>query len=273
MKFSLTIPQAEHEKARKEVITQLAQSVTVKGFRKGKAPAIKVEEKLDEAYVTEQTVNHLFPSAFREYLLKQNLEPIGDPSVTITSIEKDADWLFEVEIAQKPTVTLGEYKNKINSLNASSQIILPGDDASQTQNQKQEQRINSILELLIKEAVVEIPRLLIEQEANRKLSTLVKQITDMGLTVDAYLKSQNITKEQLKEQYDRAVETNLKVDFILEAIASDQKIEVSPEELQEQINRITDDHERKHVEESPVYQASIQYSLMRNKVVDFLLNL
>jgi FKBP-type peptidyl-prolyl cis-trans isomerase (trigger factor) len=273
MKFTLSIPQTDHNKARKVVVAQLAQSVTVKGFRKGKAPAIKVEEKLDEAYVTEQTVNHLFPSAFRDYLLKHKLEPIGDPSVTITSIEKDKDWVFEVEIAQKPDVTLGDYKNKITSLNATSQIILPGDDASQSQDHKQEQRINSILEILLKEATLEIPRLLIEQESNRKLSTLVKQISDMGLTVDAYLKSQNVTKEQLKQQYEQAVETNLKVDFILEAIAKDQKIVVTPEELQNQINAISDAHERKHVEESPVYQASIQYSLMRNKVVDYLLNL
>ncbi len=273
MKFTLSIPLSDHTQARNEVIAKLAQSVTVKGFRKGKAPIAKVEEKLDEGYIAEQTVNHIFPSAFRIYLQKNNLEPIGDPSVTITSIEKDKDWEFEVEIAQKPEVILGDYAKKIASQNSASQIILPGDEASKTQVPDQENKINKILELLLEEVKVEVPKLLVEQEANRKLATLVKQITDMGLTVDAYLKSQNITKEQLKEQYEHAVETNLRVDFTLEAIALEQKIQVSDIELREQINSINDPHERKHVEESDMYQASLRYSLMRNKVIDYLLNL
>lgn len=273
MKFTLSIPLSDHTKARQEVITKLAQNVTVKGFRKGKAPIAKVEEKLEEGYVTEQTVNHIFPSAFRDYLQKNNLEPIGDPNVSISSIEKDKDWEFEVEIAQKPEVILGDYAKKIASQNSASHIILPGDEASKTQDPDQENKINKILELLLEEVKVEIPKLLIEQEANRKLSTLVKQITDMGLTVDAYLKSQNITKEQLKEQYEHAVETNLKIDFILEAIAIEQKIQVSDAQLREHINTIKDPHERKHVEESSLYQASLRYSLMRNKVIDYLISL
>lgn len=273
MKFTLAIPQSDHQKARKEVIKELAPNVTVKGFRKGKAPLEKVEEKLDESGIIERTVNHVFPSAFKAHLAKNKLEPIGDPNVTIVSLEKEKDWEFEVEIAEKPDVVLGDYASKITSLNKSAPTVLPEDKAIKNPAQNQEQRINAILELLIKEVVIEIPRLLIEQEANRRLSTLVKQITDMGLTVDAYLKSQNLTKEQLKQHYELSVETNLKVDFILEAIAHDLHITVSPKELRDQIEAIRDPHEREHIEKSDAHKASLRYSLARNKVIDHLIDL
>ncbi len=274
MHFTLSIPLKDHLEARKRVIAHLAPSITVKGFRKGKAPLDKVEQQLDESSITERTVNLVFPTAFQAYLQEHNLVPLGDPNVTITSIEKDTDWEFGVEIAQKPPVELGEYQNHIRSLKSASKLWIPGEEKKDTQaTANREQHANEILELLIKEVKMDIPKLLIEQEANRKLGTLVKQITDMGLTVDSYLASQNITKEQLKAQYEASVELQLRVDFILEAIANDVGLSISDPEFRESLEAMTDPRERKLAQESQTYQAAVRYSLLRHKVIDYLINL
>lgn len=273
MKFTLTIPVEDHKKARSAAIAKLAPNVTIKGFRKGKAPIDKVEQQLDESSITEQTVNSVFPSAFRSYILENKLEPIGDPSVSIVSLEAEKDWVFDVEISEKPTVTLGNYIEKVKSVTASAKIILPQDDAAKNPSENEEKLINNIIDALIKEVIIEVPSLLVDQEVNRRMSTLVKQITDMGLTVDNYLKSQNITKDQLREQYALSVETNLKIDFIVEAISSDLNISTSDKELEDQINTISNPNERKHVQESEVHRESLRYSLTRNKVIRHLISL
>jgi len=63
MKFTLTLTHQAVSKTYQTILAEAAKDVTVKGFRKGKAPLSSVEAQLDKAKIYETVLNRLLPGA------------------------------------------------------------------------------------------------------------------------------------------------------------------------------------------------------------------
>ena len=96
---------------------------------------------------------------------------------------------------------------------------------------KQQELLNSILNALLKETKCEISELIIEEELNQRLSNLLTEIQKIGLTVDTYLKSKNLTQEELKKRYRNEIEQTYKLEFVLAELADKENIKVENSDI------------------------------------------
>lgn len=268
MKFNLTLKHADINRGYQDELKRIAQKSTVKGFRPGKAPLNVIEQTVDPKEIYDHVINHLLPHAYADYIREHNLKPLTNPKVTVTSAQKDQDWEFAIEIAEKPKVVLGNVLNEIKGLNR-TQIILPQDDPKAPKKASSEEKMAKIFNQLLAKIKIAIPPLILEDEVNRHLSRLVEQIDKLGISLEQYAASLNKNLDQLRAEFQQQAEADLKIEFILEAIAADQKITTSDTEINAFINKVSNPDTKKQLGTKSQREV-IRYSLTKKAVLEYL---
>jgi FKBP-type peptidyl-prolyl cis-trans isomerase (trigger factor) len=267
MKFSLTVPQSAVKSSYETALAQASKSVTLKGFRQGKAPRDLVEASLDKGKLYEQVFADVVPPRYTDYINAHQLNPIIRPKIDLKSLTLDQDWEIEVEITEKPSVILGKYQAEVKKINAKYKKVKANAKANSSD------QVSSIIDYLLSFCQVEIPKLLIDESVQYSLSKLVDQVTKLGLTLDQYMASLKKTPESLKAEYAKEAERDLKMEFILEAIATAEKLHPNDQAIEKAIANIKDPETQKFARQDPDAQRSIRTALMRSAVIDFLKSL
>jgi len=270
----IDIPKQEIKSAYQKAFLSLQKELTLPGFRKGSVPKELAEKNIKKEKVYEKLIADLIPKIYEEIIKKENLTPLSLPKIELLKAKEEEDWQIKITLAQKPTVDLKNLKQIVQKVKAEQKkedIWVPGKTQKEKENQevKNQKLLNLILNALLKEISCEISDLLIEEELNHRLASLLDDIKKIGLTVDAYLKSKNLTVEQLKEQYRKEIEETYKLEFILLAIADKENITVEKQDLEKIFVNLSPE-ERKKAEENSYFYASI---LRKQKTLDFLINL
>lgn len=276
--ITLTIPWADVKKVYDQVFDELSAQIEIEGFRKGKAPKDLIAAKIDKGKVYGDVVNRILPEAYAKALSDHGVKPVISPKINIIKGEEDQDWQFLIRSAEKPSVTLGDYKKAISELNTKDKIWTPDqgvaakpeEKSGETEEQKKTKKINEIIDQLLQVATVDLGEVFIESEQNRLLTQLIDDVRQAGLTFEQYLASSAQTQDQIKERFKQQAETSLKLEFVLEAVADDLKIEVGKDEIEAVLSRETDADRKKLLTEQSYAIASI---LRREKTVAQLLSL
>jgi trigger factor len=270
----IDIPKQEIKSAYQKAFLSLQKELTLPGFRKGSVPKEMAEKNIKKEKVYEKLIADLIPKIYEEIIKKENLTPLSLPKIELLKAKEEEDWQIKITLAQKPTVDLKNLKQIVQKVKAEQKkedIWVPGKTQKEKENQevKNQKLLNLILNALLKEISCEISDILIEEELNQRLASLLDDIKKIGLTVDAYLRSKNLTVEQLKEQYRKEIEETYKLEFILLAIADKENITVEKKDLEKIFVNLSPE-ERKKAEENSYFYASI---LRKQKTLDFLINL
>ena len=106
----IEVPAKEASKAAAAACKQLASSVNIPGFRKGKAPRMVLESFLGKDAVKQEVFEAIANKAYSDALKEKDIVPVTDPEINIISDEKGKDVVFEATLTKKPEVKLGEYK-------------------------------------------------------------------------------------------------------------------------------------------------------------------
>lgn len=263
IELTLNVSADDIKKVHEMILDEAVKSAEIKGFRKGKAPRAKVEDQLDKTKVNEEVLRTLLPKAYADAVREHNINPIVNPRIEIISMEEGKDWQFRATTCEKPEIKLGDYKDKVKGVTAKSKIVVPGKEPEQP---KAEDIFNAILE----GATVELPDFVVDAEVDRLLSHTLNEIKSLGLTLDSYLASSGKTAQSLREEYRKQAERDLKLEFVLEAIADAEKIIVSQAEIDEAIKQIKEPKDQEAVKTNPYMLAQI---LRRQKTLDFVRNL
>lgn len=268
VKLTITIPWSEVKDTYQKVLDQVVAGAEVPGFRKGKAPKKIVEEKIDKSHIYEEVIKQLVPDIYANALKEHNLKPIVSPRISVIAASEGKDWQFEALTCEQPEVKLKNYKQEIAKLKGAKKIWVPGSaPAKQDNNEKKGVQLSETLRVLLNETEVEIPDLLIEEQANKKLSDLIDQVRQLGMTIEQYLMSKGLTSQQLRAQYAKEAEETLKLEFILEKIADEEKITVSNSEIDEALAAIKDEKQKQALQSQKYYISMI---LRRQKTLDSL---
>jgi len=271
IKIPQTIIKAEYDKS----FSKLQKDLKFEGFRTGKVPKTIAEKNIKKEDVYQDLIKQLLPNIYEEIVKKENIQPIINPKIELTKAKEGEDWEIKIMIAVKPSVELKDYKSAVKQVKAKFKkdaIWVPGkDQEKKTDSEIDKQKIlNEILNSLIKETKVEISELIIEEELNRRLSQQLDEIQKIGLTVDSYLKSKNITLDQFKSKYRQEINDTYKLEFILQAVADQEGIKVEKDDLNQLFGKIKDEKERKAAEANAYFYAAI---LRKQKTLDFLYSL
>lgn len=271
----LTIPFEDIKVGKKEAFTKLQSELTVEGFRKGKVPETIAQKHLKDEVVYQEMVNMILPKIYEAVLKKESLKPVMSPKVELTKAKENEDWEIKMTLPEKPMVDLGKYKDAIKeakNAHKKEDIWVPGKDKGPKPDPEAEKShmVNHVLEALLKTAKIEISDLILESELSHRLSRLVDDVQKIGLTVDQYLKSKNLTMDTIKAQFKREIEDTYKLEFLLAEVADKEGIKVEQADLDKIFANIKDEKEKQMAVTNSYYYASI---LRKQKAIDFLLGL
>ena len=236
------------------------------GFRKGKAPKDLVEKQINKTKVYEEVVKDIVPKAYSKAISENKLVPVTAPKIEVLKAKEGEEWVLKATIALRPKVNLKNYKEKIKEFKKGKvKIWTPG----QKEEKKEEAKpsIDELINIILAEIEIELPDLLVTEEANRLLSNLVDQTQKLGLTVEQYLMSKGKTSEQLRAEYATQASKNITVEFALSEIADKENITVAPKDLDDLIAKVQNPQERENLKKDSYYLAHL---LRQQKTLDFL---
>lgn len=210
IELTLTFPWTEIQAAYNQAVDAAVAEAEITGFRKGKAPRNLVEPKLNQNDLYSQALQQLFPPAYNQAIKDHSIKPIIQPRITLTAAQPEKDWQALAVTCELPVVTL------------------PKDYAEEAKKQhpddKTPDKLVPVLKYLHQAAQVKIPDLLVEEEANHRLSALADNLTRLDLTIDKYLDTKKLTLENLKAQTSTSSRLDLETEFILEHIRTDRQL-------------------------------------------------
>ena len=269
--LTLTIPAVKIAEAKEKITNELVSEAEIDGFRKGKAPREVVEPKLDQNRVKGLIIEKLLPEFYAQAIQENNLQPIVNPQISLVSVEDGKDWQFKAVSCEKPTVTLGNYKEEIHGLKAKAKLWVPGKDIKPDDKESlKSPSLGEFLQVLIKTGKVDLADMLIEEEANKLLSQLLTDVQKLGLSLEQYLANVGKNVETIKAEYAQKARETLSLEFILAEIAEVEKITVTPEEIASAVSKVEDAKAKEQLQKDSYY---LSYLLRKQKTLEFLQNL
>lgn len=107
--LEITIPVVDVEQETEKVVADLQKKVRLPGFRPGKAPANIVKAKF-AGEIRQDVLDNLLPRFFREAVERENLQVVGQPSVTDLHFHAGEPVRFKAQFEVAPSIELGEYR-------------------------------------------------------------------------------------------------------------------------------------------------------------------
>lgn len=204
-----TIPAEIILKTKDETLKEFAKTAVISGFRKGKAPIAKVEAAIKNEELTEHVLSHLLPQAFTASVIEYKFNPAIYPKYEALKITPS-----------KNLDEAGEWQIKAITCEL-DRVILPKDF----------KKLN--LKALLEKVNLKLPKMLIQEEVNERLSQVLERIERLGLSLEGYLKSVGKTPEILRSEYEIQAKDAISMEIILNEVANDEKIEVTEKEIDE----------------------------------------
>ena len=112
--YALEIPYEEINKIIDSKINELLPTVSLPGFRKGKAP-LNIVRKKYENNVLSESLDKLVQDKMKLLLDEKKLKPFTQPKIDLKKYEKDEPIEVEIKIDLEPEIKLAEFKKmKVN---------------------------------------------------------------------------------------------------------------------------------------------------------------
>ncbi len=109
--FKIIIDTEEFESYHAKAFAVIQQSVEIDGYRKGNAPENMVVKKYGDMVILEEMANLALRKAYVQAVDEHKINPISEPTVTITKIAKGNPLELTITVPVMPELVLPAYKN------------------------------------------------------------------------------------------------------------------------------------------------------------------
>lgn len=276
IKLIITVPTAQVRETYDEVLANAVKKTDIPGFRKGMAPKEVVREKLDASKLYSEVVNELLQKYYAQALKENHIAPVSNPRVEVNEFDLDKDFVFTATVAIRPDVKVGDYRKRIKekqehhekeSREENARKLAAGEKIEEAEVHLHP---NEVIDTILETAQVDISDMLIDDEVERMMARLVDQAGTIGLSLEQYLKAQNKTADQLRDEYKKIAERTLMAEFVLAQLVKDEKVEVSDKEIEETVVASGVPNPVEYLND-PVQKWYIKSVLEKNKLINNLI--
>ena len=133
--------------------------------------------------------------------------------------------------------------------------------------------IDALLEEISKNTDIDVPDVMVDEEAHRMVHQFADHIAMQGINIDQFYKLTNSTEEDLKEKYREEALKRVKNRLIIEEIIKVEKIKVTDKEVDAKVMEIAKKYNMTKEEVIKNYGGNtdyIKYDLEVNKVFDII---
>jgi FKBP-type peptidyl-prolyl cis-trans isomerase (trigger factor) len=138
-------------------------------------------------------------------------------------------WAAEVgaKLAFKGVKTMDELKSEIKRvLQAQKESVLKREMENEALNQA------------IKLSKIAVPEPAVDYEAHEREHTFEHELEHRQMTVDQFLKQNNVTLEKMREMWKKDAREAIETDELLTMFAKDRGLSISPEELEAEVQKV-----------------------------------
>lgn len=142
--LQVTVPAEEVDKALDKAFKKVVKSINVPGFRKGKVPRAIFEQRFGVEALYQDAVDILLPQAYSNAVVEAGINPVDQPEIEVTQIEKGKELKFNATVIVEPEVELGDYKG----------LELAKQETELTEEELEEtvkQRLEAMADMVVKE--------------------------------------------------------------------------------------------------------------------------
>lgn len=296
--LQVTIPWATVQPVYQKNLQKMAQQVKAPGFRVGKVPMAMAEQIIDPNKVLDPTIREVFPAAYQQALTAAKKAPISQPEIDPIELGKGKDWVFTVYFAETQELTLGKYQDVVKKAHKAAEkeiveqdqkraeekpaeqdkpaeqnksAVAPQATKPLTDEQKDDIRFKHIFKELVLSTEPKVQEILVRDQVNREISRLADQLQQLHIPPEDYLKSRGMNLDQLRGEYAGMALSQLQIEFLLAAIAKDQKITVEDKEIEETLEKIDGGKLSAKTRQDAEYRSYIFSNLLKQKVLKHLL--
>lgn len=264
VQITFTIPFLLVKKAKEETIAEFAKDIEVPGFRKGMAPLDKAEAKIPERELIEHSLGHILPLALSEAIKTHSLKIAIYPKYELISSEEGKDWQIRAVTCELPEIVLNDYKGKIAGEIRS---------ASLKKEPTREEREQIVIKTLLESIKMVIPKILVDEEVDSRLTNLLSRIEKLGLALESYLSSIGKTPESIRVEYEVQAKDAIALDLILSRIFESENLSVDEKEVKSALE-ISESTQKPTAEEDREQRKRvIETILKKRKALEYLTNL
>lgn len=195
--------------------------------------------------------SHSFIDTFEEQLIGKNAGDELEVKVTFPEEYHAADLagkpaVFNVKINEIKSKELPELDDEFaQDVSEFDTLAEYKEDVEKKLKEKKEAdakraKENEAIDAAVAEAKMEIPDAMIDTQVENMYNNFANRLMQQGLTLEQYMQFSGQTKEQLEEQMRPEAEKHIRTSLVLEQVAKEEKIEITEEELDEEIKKMAD---------------------------------
>ena len=128
VKLAITVPPEDLRPSITSAYGEIAEQVTIPGFRKGKVPPPIIDQRVGRGAVLEQAVNSGIDTFFQQAVAENDLRPLGRPEADITAWPDAKDFSGDLELTVEVDVRPDIELPPLDSLTISVDPIEVGDE-------------------------------------------------------------------------------------------------------------------------------------------------
>ena len=86
VRLTVEVPFEELKPSLDSAYKRIAAQVTIPGFRKGRVPAMIIDQRVGRGAVLDEAVNEHLPKAYNAAVDEHKVKPLGQPEVDVTAV-------------------------------------------------------------------------------------------------------------------------------------------------------------------------------------------
>ena len=251
--YSLEIPFEDIDKEINEKINNLIPTVSIPGFRKGKAPLSIVKKKYEDSVLNE-VIQNVVSSKTNDLIKEKKLNLFRQPKIDLKQFEKNKPTQIEIKIDLQPEIKLKDFKEiKLNKyeINLSKKNL---DDQYKKfiDSQKSFKKIENNRKILkddrvlinFKTTIETIPEYL-RSQSNMPIDTGLEQELLPGINKQLISKLKEGDKKNITFDLSKLLQNEKlnKIDYEIEVVSIEEKVkfEINKEYLEKNGFKSEDD--------------------------------